>query len=203
MFEKLEALQRKLSDRVALEDEYGEISRVAGVDATYINSTAIAAAVIVDFKTLKPLEEAVAVKKVKVKYVPGFFAFRELPALIKVLKKLALGYDLVLVNGHGIAHPRFFGIASHLGVVLEKPTLGVARRLLCGSVKGNEIIYQGRKVGYVLYGKRKLYISPGHRISPEKALEIVKRLTVKALPEPLRLAHSLAKAEKTGLKKIL
>ncbi|GBE55176.1 endonuclease V [archaeon BMS3Bbin15] len=198
--EKLEAVQKRLSEHVILKNKHVEIKRVAGVDASYIGNYAISAAVTVDFKTLKPVDKASAISKVKMKYIPGLFAFRELPALIKALRKLTLDYDLILVNGHGIAHPRFCGIASHLGIVLDKPAVGIAKRLLCGRAEGNKIIYKDREVGYIL---SRLYVSPGHKISPAGALEIVKKLKTNTMPEPMMLAHSFAEAEKARLKKIL
>lgn len=192
--ERLEALQRRLSRKLILEDSFGVVERVVGVDAAYHGKCAVGASVVVGIDSLELIDWAVARKEVKMEYIPGFFAFRELPALMSSLKRLTSGYDLIIVDGHGIAHPRFFGIASHLGLILDKPTIGVAKRLLCGEVSRGRIRYHGRDVGYVTTMGR--YVSPGHRISAESALSFVERLTMGTAPEPVRLAHGLAGKEK-------
>lgn len=190
---KLEELQIKLSRWVVVGDDFEEIKSVAGVDAAYCGRKAAGGGVVLEIEEGEVVEEATAEKEVRVRYMPGLFAFRELPVLIKVLKRLS-HYDLVVVDGHGIAHPRSFGIASHLGLVLNKPTIGVAKRLLSGEVEGNRIKYKGREVGHVVGGK--FYVSPGHRVSLQTARELVVRMAKNSYPRPLRLAHRLSRAKR-------
>jgi deoxyribonuclease V len=161
----------------------------------------------VELKTLRTLEEKTAMQAVHVPYIPGFFAFREMGAVIKALRRLRSGYDLLMVEGHGIAHPSGCGFASHLGVLLRRPSIGVAKRLLCGSVRGipspekpAAVVLNDRVVGYAVEsGGRVIYVSPGNMVSLATALEVVKKTTHRhALPEPLRRAHLLAARAKRG-----
>jgi deoxyribonuclease V len=136
-------------------------------------------------------------------YVPGFLSFREAPAYLLALKALPERPEALLVDGQGIAHPRGLGIASHLGVHLDLPSVGVAKSLLHGRPEGplpqergsavRLLSPEGRPIGYVYRsraGARPLYVSPGHRVGLLEALEWVKRLPGRfRLPEPLRLAH--------------
>ncbi|NOZ59551.1 MAG: endonuclease V [Euryarchaeota archaeon] len=200
-------VQKRLSRRVVLEDGFEEVERIAGVDAAYSEDACFAAAVVVELKTLRTVEEKTAMQKVHVPYIPGFFAFREMGAVIKALRRLRSGYDLLMVEGHGIAHPSGCGFASHLGVLLRRPSIGVAKRLLCGSVRGTpsperpaEVVLNGKVVGYaVKSGGRVIYVSPGNMVSLTTALEVVKRTTLgHALPEPVRRAHLLAARARRG-----
>ena len=186
---------------MVLEDRFERVERITGVDAAYSGEVCFAAAVVVELPTLRTLEEKTAAQAVHVPYIPGFFAFREMGAALKALRRLRSGYDLLMVEGHGIAHPRGCGFASHLGVLLRKPSVGVAKRLLCGSIRRMptperpaEVVLNRRVVGYALKSNRRvIYVSPGHMVSPATALEVVKKATHgHALPEPLRRAHMLA-----------
>ncbi len=189
MIEKLKELQLKLASKISLKDELIEIKKAAGVDVHY-NKKAIACAVVLD-RRFRVVEKVTAKKDIKFPYIPGLLAFRELPAAIKAIKKLSNSYDVIFVNGHGIAHPRGFGLASHLGLVLDRPTIGVAKGILCGEIRGSKIVYKGRVVGYKL---GRMYISPGHKISPETALKVAKLFSRFSMPEPLRLAHLCLKS---------
>ena len=190
-----------------MEDALEKVERVAGVDAAYSGEVCFAAAVVVELPTLRTLEEKTAAQAVHVPYIPGFFAFREMGAAIKALRRLRSSYDLLMVEGHGIAHPSGCGFASHLGVLLRKPTVGVAKRLLCGKVTGlptpekpAEVVLHGKVVGYaVLNNRRVIYVSPGNMVSLTTALAVVRKATLRhALPEPLRRAHMLAERAKRG-----
>lgn len=194
-------VQQRLSRRVSLEDALEKVERIAGVDAAYSGEACFAAAVVVELPSLRTVEEKTAMQVVHVPYIPGFFAFREMGAVIKALRRLRSSYDLLMVEGHGIAHPNGLGFASHLGVLLRKPSIGVAKRLLCGSVRGTpssekpaEVVLNNRVVGYAVESKGKvIYVSPGNMVSLATALEVVRRATHRhALPEPLRRAHVLA-----------
>lgn len=200
-------IQHKLSQRITLKDAFTKVERIAGVDAAYTSDACFAGAVVVELPTLRTVEEKTAMQALHVPYIPGFFAFREMGAVIKALRRLRSSYDVLMVEGHGIAHPNGCGFASHLGVLLRKPSIGVAKRLLCGRVEGMptpekpaEIVLNDRVVGYaVLSNGKVIYVSPGNMISLATALEVVKKATHRhALPEPLQRAHMLAEHAKRG-----
>ncbi len=201
-------IQRRVAERVRLEPLEDPPERVAGVDVSYRGDRYRAAAVVLDAETFEVLETRTAEGRVRVPYEPGFLAFREGPAALKVLK--GLDYDLLLVNGHGIAHPRRAGLASHLGVALDRPTVGVARRPLVGEPGGEPervgdavpLVHRGETVGHLVLtreGCRPVVVSPGHRCSHRDAIEWVLRLVRGSKwPEPLRLADQLSKRWKRG-----
>lgn len=181
---------------------------IAGADAAFSGSKVIAVACLYKYPELIPLEDVTAVKEVSFPYIPGFLSFREGPAIIKALKKLKRKPDLILFDGQGIAHPTELGIAAHLGVLLSIPSVGCAKSRLVGDYsepgvkKGlhRPLTYQGRLVGAVLRTREKvkpLFVSPGHLIDLQGAIDIVLRCTGKyRIPEPLRRADILSKALK-------
>lgn len=195
--EKAIALQKKLSERVERTSFLpSRLKRIGGLDVAYFDDKAIGSCAIVDYKTLRTLETITVLTKVTTPYMPGFLAFREAPIMVKTAKRLKLKPDVYLVDGQGIAHPRRFGLASHVGVLLDSATIGVAKSRLYGEIKG-DFLYgeEGDVLGAVFATKRSgkmLYISIGHKISLEDALRIVSSCTINGGPEPLRVAHELA-----------
>jgi len=180
--------QEKLRKKVRIEDDFSA-ELVGGVDVSYSGRYAYAALVIMH----SPAKvERVVYKKVSVNfpYIPTYLAFREEPVISSLLSEI--DEELILmVDGNGILHPRFFGLASHIGVVNNIATVGVAKSLLLGDVVGDKIVVNNRPVGYFVKSGRTrgIYVSPGHRVSPETSLEIVKRYLKYKNPEPVRLAH--------------
>lgn len=206
-------LQTRLARQVRLEDDYPPLRRLAGVDVGFEEGGSItrAAAVLLDADTLEPLAECVARIPTCMPYVPGLLSFRELPALLQALAGLPQEPDLILIDGHGIAHPRGLGIAAHLGVVSGFPAIGVAKKILTGShgelgeERGARVELLNRKgelIGWVLRSKdrvRPLIVSPGNRVSLERAPELVMACVRRhRLPEPTRLADRLASRRDTG-----
>jgi len=202
---RLRRIQERIAAKIVTEDDFGKpISRVTGFDIAYFDDEAIAAAVTMDFDTLAVLEEAFVKEEVLFPYVATFLAFREGPLIIKLTKKLRLKPDVLMVNSHGMAHPLFCGCASYVGVCLGRPTLGVAGSRLVGEYEyapkklgeWAPLKYQDRIVGAALLskkGSKPIFISIGHMISLETAIEIAKHfLTGSKLPEPIKLAHDLA-----------
>ncbi len=186
---KLIKVQEKLKKKLILKDDFESIENIAGVDVAYKDDKAVCAVVIMNRNKiiLKKTRKSTA----KFPYIPGFFAFREAPPIIKTVKGIKNKIDILLVNGHGIAHPRGFGLASHVGLILNLPTIGIASSLLCGEVRDGYIFLNNKKVGYQY---RKIYVSPGHRISLPSSIQIVKGcMHAHRLPEPLHRAHKLAK----------
>lgn len=207
------ALQRHLAGSVSLEDRLPQrLTRVAGVDVSYQKDGDIfyAAVVVLSLPQFEVIEEASAVRKVEFPYVPGLLSFRELPVLLQAFRHLRTVPEAVLVDGQGIAHPRRLGLASHLGLWLELPTVGCAKSRLCGehaepgTGRGARapLLLGGEQVGTVLRTRdrvRPLYVSPGHLVSIERAVELVLECGGRyRLPEPTRLAHHLGNRIRTG-----
>ena len=180
-------LQKNIAKKVvAAKDDFGEISRICGVDIAYSDSNSNAAycsAVIMD-KNMQQLVESVDVQTiVKYPYVPGLLMLREAEPIFYTLKLLKNSYDLLLIDGHGLLHPRRCGLACYIGVSLDKPTIGVAKSRLCGTVRPDGFVeLAGEILGYAI--SKKLYISVGHRVTLKTAITLVKELGI----EPLRLA---------------
>jgi deoxyribonuclease V len=205
---KAKSLQMSLSKKVVYEDQLPEhIKFVGGVDVAYTNRNAVGAVAILEYSTLKVVETKTSFQATGVPYIPTFLSFREVPPVVSAVNMLSARPDVFLVDGHGIAHPRRLGFASHLGLVLDAATIGVAKSLLCGNVGDKEvdkwkpIIHEGVTVGAAVctkLGVKPVYVSIGHKISLETAIEIVKRCTGKyRIPEPLREAHKAAVERKT------
>jgi deoxyribonuclease V len=175
-----------------------------------------AAALILNFSDLQVTERAFTAEKQSFPYVPGFLGFREAPALINAYQQLKIKPDILFVDGHGISHPRRLGIASQIGVLLDIPTIGVAKSILVGKPAaplseepGNQtpLLWKKQTIGMFLRTKKRsnpLIISSGHKISLERAIEIVKAcLRGYRLPEPTRQAHLAANAFRKGLEGVL
>lgn len=201
--------QLALAARVVETDALGPVRLIAGVD---ISSTRFdprklvhAGIVVLRWPELDVVATASATLVATMPYVPGYLGFREVPALRAAWAKLAVTPDLTMVDGHGIAHPRRFGVATHLGVVLDVPTIGVAKSPLVGAPAAalgeapglsQPLVWKGAVLGAVLRtrrGAKPLYVSPGHRVSVATALDWVQRCGQGyRLPEPTRLAHAAA-----------
>lgn len=196
--EKLASYQEELAEKVTLADGFERLDRIAGVDVAYSGNHAYGAAVVHDYKSMEILETKSAKTVVSFPYIPTFLSFREAEPMTAALRGLEKSFDVLLVNGHGIAHPRGIGIASHLGVELGIPTIGVARGLLCGEVVENNIRFKGRDVGFEIGVKGKpLFISPGNMVSLPSSLKIVLAcMRGHKLPEPLWAAHNAASADR-------
>jgi deoxyribonuclease V len=200
-------LQSELARRVVAEDRHGEIRTVAGVDVTYSSDSdrIVAAVAVLAADDLRLLETKTAEVLVSFPYVPSLFSFRELPAIVAVLRTLKLTPDLIVCDGQGIAHPRRFGLASHLGVLFDVATIGFAKTLLAGEAgepdaeRGSRspILFHGEVVGNALRtrsGVEPVFVSPGHRISVTSACDWVLRLAPRfRLPETTRLADAIVR----------
>lgn len=200
------AVQRRLAAAVRLEDETGPVTTVAGVDTGFTNGgqQARACVAVHQYPDLTPLTHAVAERPVTFPYRTGLLAFRELPAILAALNELSALPDLLLCDGQGIAHPRRLGIAAHLGVWLDRPSVGVGKSRLLGSWQepGRERGSQaplhdgGERIGTVLRsrtGVRPLFVSPGHRVDHAAAPAWVLACTGRyRLPEPIRAADRIA-----------
>lgn len=180
------------------------IKHVAGIDISIRNEHAIAAIVVLDFKTLEVVDYALHTGPVPFPYVPGLLSFRECPAIIAAAKKLRVEPELLIVDGHGISHPRRMGIAAHVGLLFDKPTIGCAKSRLTGKHDEPDIMAgyytdlwdKDELIGAVLRTKDNclpLYISVGNRIELPTALDLVLECgRGYRLPEPTRRAHQIA-----------
>jgi deoxyribonuclease V len=202
------ALQQELRSRVVRVNGFqpDQLRRILGVDASYsaYQAEGRAALVLCSFPEIAVLEQAVSARQSVFPYVPGLLSFREVPLVLDAFARLREQPDLLLVDGHGYAHPRRFGIASHLGVYLDLPSIGCAKSRLVGSYEepGPEpgdrspLTHRGEVIGMVLRAKRRtnpLFISVGHKVDLDTAVDIVLRcLRGYRLPEPTRLADWLA-----------
>jgi len=204
------AIQEQLRGRLVRQDDFAPIETVAGLDIGFEEQGQItrAAVVVLRFPGLEPLERALARRPTSFPYVPGLLSFREIPAALDALAKLRVEPDLLLCDGQGYAHPRRFGLACHLGLLTDLPSIGVAKSRLIGEhgtlalEKGAQtrLRHQDEIIGTLLRTRtnvRPVYVSVGHRIGLETALDYVLACTTRyRLPEPTRLAHRLASDEK-------
>ncbi|MEQ8540789.1 MAG: deoxyribonuclease V [Coleofasciculus sp. D1-CHI-01] len=204
--EEATAIQNQLSGEIITSDQLGEVNYVAGVDVGFEDNYAIsrAAVAVLSFPELQLIEQAIARRPTTFPYIPGFLSFREVPVVLDALSQIKITPDLILCDGQGIAHPRRFGLACHLGLLITVPTIGVAKSRLIGQheelplEKGNwqPLRHRGEVIGAVVRsrtGVKPLYVSPGHRISLPTAIDYVLRCTPKyRLPETTRWADKLA-----------
>lgn len=192
---RLQEIQKRMADSIITEDSFGELEFYAGADASYRGDEAYAACVVMD-GGLEVRETSFEAARVRFPYIPGYLMFREAPVIVRAAEKTS-GFDALIVNGHGVAHPRGCGLASCVGLELDMPTIGVARRQFVGDLGPEKdgwipIILEEKVVGAKIsrQSRSPIFVSTGHRISLETSVEIVRKMTLEGrLPEPLRLAH--------------
>lgn len=199
-------MQQKLHSRVERENRFGRLRLVAGVDVGIPRGAKIARAAVaaLTFPGLEPVEDALAELPLVFPYVPGLLSFREVPVIIEALKKLERHPDLLLCDAHGLAHPRRFGLACHLGLLTDTPSIGVAKSRLIGThaevpaERGQwcPLEDKGEVIGAVLRsraGVKPIYVSIGHRVDLETAVDLLLQATPRyRLPETTRRADRLA-----------
>jgi deoxyribonuclease V len=198
-------IQMILKSQIRLEKPRGPIRYVAGADVASSKRTdAVWAGVaVLSYPELEVLEEKWVKGESYFPYVPGLLSFREIPVLLQVMEQLETDPDVILCDGQGIAHPRGFGLACHLGLVVEKPSIGCAKSRLVGQFsevgedKGcyADLWHEKRVIGAVARtrsGVKPMFVSPGHRVTLEASLRVVFGCCKKyRVPEPIRLAHAL------------
>jgi deoxyribonuclease V len=196
-------IQENLRNRIILQKTFSEVKTIGGGDVAYSEDRnfLFAAIVVLSFPKMETIDSATAQGEIHFPYIPGLFSFREGPILIKAFKKLKLKPDVMIFEGQGIAHPRGIGLASHMGLWLDLPSIGCAKTPLLndfacpGPSKGSfELIRkEGKEVGAVLRTKDKvkpLFISPGHRIDLPTSIQLIlDTCQGYRTPEPLRKAH--------------
>lgn len=210
----LRGIQEQIAEKVLLQDDFDmPIAYVGGVDAAYIEDIAISACVILKWPNLELVTQKVVTRNIKFPYISTYFVFREGAAILSVLSEIEIKPTILLINSQGIMHPAFAGCASHIGVITNLPTIGVARIPLCGEWQTQPeevgdwsvIRFRDRVVGAFLLtrkGRKPIVVSPGHRITLESSIDIVKNtLDESYYPKPLYLAHTLARAEQKRVQK--
>jgi deoxyribonuclease V len=202
---KAHEAQKRLSHKIITEDRLPrKISRIAGVDVAYADRLGIGAVVVMDYESLKLVESQTAVCEVKMPYIPTLLSFREIPPSMACIRKLRSKPDVFLVDGQGLAHPYRCGFASHLGLAVGKPTIGVAKSRLIGTpveAAGQVfLVDRGETVGSVVTtreGVKPVFVSVGHMVSLGTAVKIVEHaVRGRRIPEPLRFAHRIATEER-------
>lgn len=201
--------QKEMAQRVVLRDELpSSIGKVAGMDVSNTpfdpEKRMFGGAVVLSYPTLTLQETATQTDLQTFPYIPGLLGFREAPLLIRAFRELSMRVDLIFVDGHGVSHPRGLGIATHLGVLLDLPTVGVAKSILVGHPAeplGEEVgsttslIWKGEEIGMLLRTRKRalpLILSAGHKITLATAVRLVRScLKGYRLPEPTRLAHQV------------
>jgi deoxyribonuclease V len=205
-------IQKDLKDKISLKKINKRIKYVAGLDVSYTKGSNImwAGVVVLDFPSLNKAEERWSQKKVSFPYIPGLLSFREIPALIDALRKVEIEPDLIFCDGQGIAHPRGLGLASHLGILLNKSTIGCAKSPLVGTYnqvgegKGNYVylMHQNRIIGAVVRTRSKvkpIFVSPGYGVILNDCVKFVLETCSKyRIPEPTRQAHLLVNSVRSG-----
>jgi deoxyribonuclease V len=200
-------IQEALRDRLILKNTFTEVRTIGGGDVAYSKDRnfLFAAIVVLSFLEMETLGIATAHEEIPFPYIPGLLSFREGPILINTFQKLKIKPDVMIYDGQGIAHPRGIGLASHMGLWLDLPSIGCTKNpllndFICpGPLKGSfELIRrEGKEVGAVLRTKEKvkpLFVSPGHRIDLRTSIQIVLTTCPRfRIPEPLRRAHELSR----------
>ncbi|MBW3003156.1 endonuclease V, partial [Candidatus Woesearchaeota archaeon] len=191
---KFKKEQFKLAEKVEIKDSFSKVKTIAAVDQAFTDKKTISGIVVLDFKTMEVIEKKFVVVDTKFPYMPTYLGFREGPAIVEAFNKLEKKPDLLMVDGHGIAHPRRIGLASHVGLMLDIPTIGVAKKLVVGEVQDGKIYFDKEFRGFEIITKefaKPVYVSPGHKIGLGTTLNIVKA-TLKGhkLPEPMQIAHA-------------
>ncbi len=186
-------LQKKLATQVVKVDKYLDLNIIAGCDVSTKYDTLWGAIVIFEYPSMRLIDKSFAKMEAQMQYIPGLLSFRESPVILECYNSLKTKPDLMFVDGHGYSHPRHFGIASHLGVYLNLPTIGCAKKILRGGialVDGSPYLEWKNEVIAGQVGES--WISIGHRISLSTAMQISKEVLGNRYPKPIEIAHEQA-----------
>ena len=205
-------IQNELREKLDITERDLNISTIGGADISLnlYSSTIYAGIILLSFPSLTPIAYSLVKAETHFPYVPGYLAFREVPALTEAWQQMPIKPDVLIVDGHGIAHPRRMGIAAHFGVHTGQPSMGCAKKILFGKYEEPDIeqgsfspiLYKEEQVGYAFRSKGKtapVFISPGHGMGMKNSLGIIRQCTGKyRIPEPTRLAHELVNKFRRG-----
>jgi deoxyribonuclease V len=205
---KARRTQSRLAKQIVFEDDLPKrLHLVAGVDVAYAQERSVGAVAVLDYDSLELVETQTATCKTRFPYVPTLLSFREVPPAVLSIKRLKSRPDVFLVDGHGFAHPFRCGFACHLGLIMNRPTIGVAKSKLFGEVEETRtsknvafLKHEDEVIGAEILteaGRKPIYVSVGHMVSLKTAVEIVRHCTQNSrIPKPILEAHKLATTEK-------
>jgi len=195
---KLEKEQKTLAKQLVIKDsiDFSKVVKVGGYSNIFFQNKIISGIIILN-PAFELVEQKYFSDKIRFPYIPGFRAYRELPAMTSCFYQLDEKPEVVFISGHGISHPRL-GLASHFSLLTQVPSIGIADSLLVGEVKGDDVLLNGKVVAKVLQtkvGSKPIYVSPGNLISMKSAVELTRKFVREPhkLPEPLRMSHKYAK----------
>ena len=213
--EQLREEQQELKKYINVDNgiQLDQIRTIGGLDASYNASDGFGAVTIMDFDTLTVLETQTVQVQIRFPYIPTYLSYHELPVTISSLNKLKITPDLIIFDGNGVLHPLGMGLATHAGIILRVPTMGIAKKLLCGDLQKTkngqddvfEVFLDNRIIGYGLKPKsaknKLVYVSPGNNIGFKTALNIAEKICITRQPAPIKIAHELALEMKKKKKK--
>ncbi|AEH60123.1 Deoxyribonuclease V [Methanosalsum zhilinae DSM 4017] len=193
-------IQHEISEYVTIEDRFDKLHLIGGADCAFVKDSIICSAVVMDYDTMEIIEKAAVIEPVTFPYIPTFLSFREAAPMINAVLRLKNIPDILMIDGCGINHPRMAGLATHIGVSMDMPTIGIAKKILCGVSDEPQNVsdakplkYNGRQVGWYLKSSKRsnpIVIAPGHRVSVKTSLTVVRNcLRGYKLPETTRNAH--------------
>lgn len=201
---KLRDEQINMVKKVVLNDTFEKIGTVAGVDVAYSDDNAYGTCVVFDYNTKRIINEKTVKTKIDFPYISTYLSFRECPVIEKLIKSLKEEPTILMIDGNGVLHPFGIGLASHAGILLDIPTIGVAKNLLCGRPEFtpekewdfSRVIYKNKRIGFCLKSSKNakpIYVSPGHKVSFETSLKVVQGFCKYRIPEPIRVADRVGK----------
>ncbi|UCB58542.1 MAG: endonuclease V [Thermoplasmatales archaeon] len=192
--------QIELSKKIKLKDGFTKLDKVAGIDVSYTKNKfdhALGACVVMDYKTKEIVERKTISWETNFPYISTYLFYREFPIIQELVNILKSQPSVYMFDGNGILHPYGIGLASQAGIKLDMPSIGIAKNLLYGDIKNNNVFIDGQKKGFTFFSsdrvKRPVFVSPGHKISFESTYKIIKHFSKYKIPEPLRQAHLVAK----------
>ncbi|NQV91468.1 endonuclease V [Candidatus Woesearchaeota archaeon] len=197
--------QKKLAYKIILRDSFDRIETIGGITCVSAGKNILATVVVLNLKTLELQEKQSFLLENPLPYRLGFEGFREVPAMIEAVNLLEVEPEVLIVSGDGIIHPRGLGLASHLGLSLNIPTIGIAEKLMCGTVENGKVFVDKEIKGFEVTTKefaKPVYVSPGHLISLGSSLDLIRKVIrlPHKMPEPLHIAQRVAKKKVEGLR---
>ena len=195
---ELKREQSRLARKVVLNNLFTKVKTVGGADCVISENRIIAVVVVCKYPSMELVEKKTYILSNPVPYKPGYQSYRDMPAIVEAYNQLDEEPDVLFVKGLGINHPRKFGMASHLGIALNKSTIGITQKNIVGVVEKEKLIFNNEIVGFEVKTKEyanPVYISPGHGITLGSSLDIVSKtiLPPHKMPEPLHIAHKIAR----------
>lgn len=208
---ELREIQHEAVKKIKLEDGFDRIETVAGMDCSYLDNDIICAMVVLDYESMEVIEKRHVIRKVGLPYIPTYLNFREGCAMVSVFLQASTRPDITIFDSCGINHPIRAGMAAYFGAVMDVPTIGVSKKILCGHAEKpvetgqyHELMQDGEQIGWVLKSSRRsnpIIIAPGNKVSMDSCLDVVQHcLKGYKLPEPTRLAHNHAGEIRAELK---